>query len=218
MQETGQGSHQSRLSPEFKFWENIFNGLRFLYDILNVEGDVTKATQFGPQQLAANPGAYLMRSAMMARTFFEAGDESKKAEHCLSKEVTKLKEALKIQAEKSDKTTQKLAEKLKKLEEEAEKLKKDNANLNKDNEALKGSLKEAQVEVMSSGYKALDKAKAHALILQPDLNVATINFFKIIRDGQLVKPDSHKLDVEGVPKRELPVQQTDDDPVSQPDQ
>lgn len=43
IQETGQGSHQSRSGPEFKFWENCSGWLMFLYDNLNVEGDVTKA-------------------------------------------------------------------------------------------------------------------------------------------------------------------------------
>lgn len=34
--------------PEFKFWENIFDGLKFFYDHLNIEWDIAKEKSVGP--------------------------------------------------------------------------------------------------------------------------------------------------------------------------
>lgn len=62
--------------------------------------------------------------------------------------------------------------------------------MHKDNKELRVLLKEAQSEVLSVGDEAFDKAKVQALVLQPDLNIGRMDFFKVIRDGQLVDPES----------------------------
>lgn len=97
MQETGQGSRPCHPDPQFKFQENSFDGLKFLYDYLNFDGDIDKAKTIGPHKLTDNLGAYLMRSTVMVRDLFAVGYDSDQAEHRLSQVVTKLKEDLRTQ-------------------------------------------------------------------------------------------------------------------------
>lgn len=49
-------------------------------------------------------------------------------------------------------------------------------------------LKEAQLEFLSAGDEALDRAKARALVLQPNINIDKMDLFKVIWEGQLVEP------------------------------
>lgn len=48
MQEPDQGSQQHRSNPQFKFWDNSFDGLKFLYDHLNSDEDIGKTKSIGP--------------------------------------------------------------------------------------------------------------------------------------------------------------------------
>lgn len=64
------------------------------------------------------------------------------------------------------------------------------------NDQLKTSLKGAQLDILSSGDEAFEKAKAQALILQPNLTVDAMDFFKIVCDGQLMDPDEETVEIE----------------------
>lgn len=96
--------------------------------------------------------------------------------------------------------------------EEIERLKKDNESLNKDNEELRASFQETQLEALSAGGEAFDRAKAQALVLQPDLNVHEMDFFKVIREDQLVDPYFDTCESQGVPKKDSPTRLINDDP------
>lgn len=85
MEGTAKNSHQSRSIPKFKFWENILDGLKFLYDHLYSEGDIAKVKSVDPQQLTANLESHLIWRAMIVGALFEAGDESDKAERIFPK-------------------------------------------------------------------------------------------------------------------------------------
>lgn len=68
---------------------------------------------------------------------------------------------------------------------------------------------------MSTGGEAFDRAKAQALVLQPDLNIDKMDFFKVIREGQLVDSESDESEAERVLEKEFPIGQINDDPVDQ---
>lgn len=70
-------SHQTNSPSEFKFWSNSFDGLGYLYDHMNTNGDVEKVKSIGAQQLTQNLGVYLMRCAVMTQGLFEVGDAYK---------------------------------------------------------------------------------------------------------------------------------------------
>lgn len=57
-----------------------------------------------------------------------------------------------------------------------------------------------------------------ALILQPGLNVDSMDFFNVICDGQLVDPESDISEAERMPKKEPRVEHIGDEPVDQHDQ
>lgn len=84
MQEIEQGGRLSNPDPQFKFWENSFDNLKFLYDHLNLNEVIAKEKSIGPQQLSTKLGAYLTRSVVMVRVLFEVGDDSDQAGHRLS--------------------------------------------------------------------------------------------------------------------------------------
>lgn len=71
-----------------------------------------------------------------------------------------------------------------------------------DNEELRASLKEAQIEAIYVGDEAFNKAKVQALVLQPDLNIDEMDFFKVIREGQLMYLESNTYKTGGVPEKE----------------
>lgn len=48
MQEPRKNIQQSHLDPQFKFWENNFDDLKFLYDHSNSDKDIAKAKSIGP--------------------------------------------------------------------------------------------------------------------------------------------------------------------------
>lgn len=193
------------------FWDNSFDGFKFFYDHLNSNEDIAKVKSIVSQQLIANLRAYLMQNTMMVCALFEVGDNSDQAKHRFPQEVVKLKEILKAQTEKFNEVNRQLAQLfeerksskvfLANISQEVEKLKKSREEfkmLKKDNEELKVLLKEAQLEVLSAGDEAFDKAKARALILQPDMNIDTMYLFKVIHDSQMVDPKFDIFEVEGV--------------------
>lgn len=110
MQEPRQQSHQSWPNPKFKIWEKRFDGLKFLHDHLNSKMDIAKAKSINPQQLTANLEAYLIWSVVMVCALFKASDDSDKAEHRLSLEMIKFKEALKVHTKKFDEVNWELAQ------------------------------------------------------------------------------------------------------------
>lgn len=92
-------SYKANPSTKFKFWSNSFDGLRFLYDHLNVIEDVEKGKTIGTQQVTQNIGAYLMRYAVMSMRLFEVGNAYEQNVIRLTKEVTQLKDFLKVQTD-----------------------------------------------------------------------------------------------------------------------
>lgn len=54
------------------------------------------------------------------------------------------------------------------------------------NETLKKSLQDVQVDLLSVGDEAFERAKAQALCIIHDLDVSKMDFFKTVVDGQLV--------------------------------
>lgn len=64
------------------------------------------------------------------------------------------------------------------------------------NETLKKSLQNAQVDFLSFGDDAFERAKAQALCIMPDLDVKRTNFFKTMVDGQLVDMEDFSLETE----------------------
>lgn len=95
MQDSG-GNHKANLLTKFKFLSNSFDGLEFDYDHLNATKDVEKVKTIGAQLPTLNIGAYLMRCAVMTRGLFEVGDAYEKYKIHLTKEITQLKDILKI--------------------------------------------------------------------------------------------------------------------------
>lgn len=66
------------------------------------------------------------------------------------------------------------------------------------NETLKKSLQDAQVDLLSAGDGAFERAKAQALCIMPDLDVSKMDFFKVVVDGQLVDMEEDSLETEGL--------------------
>lgn len=81
------GSDQTRSSNEFKFRSNSFDGLKFLYDHLNVTEDVNKVKTIGRQQLTENISSYMMRYVILTRGLFEAEDYCVQNEIKLNQEI-----------------------------------------------------------------------------------------------------------------------------------
>lgn len=86
-------------------------------------------------------------------------------------------------------------EKLKGVAQEIKKLK-------YSNDQLKASSKEAELDILSACDDAFERAKAQALVLQPDLNFEVVDYFKVIRDGQLVDMDDSTPKTETVNDKE----------------
>lgn len=114
-----------------------------------------------------------MQSVMMVRALFEVNDNYDQAEHRLSQEVAKLKEALQVQTEKLDETNRQLTKlskdkksfkvSLSNLSQEVKKLKGSTEEvkvLKNGNEELKVLLKEAQLEILYVGKESFDRVKA----------------------------------------------------------
>ena len=65
------------------------------------------------------------------------------------------------------------------------------------NETLKKSLQDAQVDLLSTGDEAFERAKTQALCIMSGLDVSKMDFFKTVVDGQLVDMEeaSHEVEV-----------------------
>lgn len=118
MQDSG-SSHQSKPFSEFKFWSNNFDGLRYIYDPLNATEDIEKVKSIGSQRLTQNLEPTWLRCAVMTRGLFEEGDAFEKNEVLLTKDITQLKDDLKVHTAKLEELTKKLS-KMKKNKETSE--------------------------------------------------------------------------------------------------
>lgn len=99
MQEAG-GSDQTKLSNEFKFWGNSFDGLKFLYNHLNTTEDVNKVKTTGQKKLTQNINSYTIRCVVLTRGLFESGDDYEQNEIKLNQKINQLNEQQKMQADK----------------------------------------------------------------------------------------------------------------------
>ena len=76
MRDSGEGA--SSPIEEFKFWSNIFYGIKFFYDHLKVDGDVKKVRSIDRQKMFQNISSYLMRGAVLSRGLFDSDDDFEK--------------------------------------------------------------------------------------------------------------------------------------------
>lgn len=65
------------------------------------------------------------------------------------------------------------------------------------NETLKKSIQDAQVDLLSVGDEAFERAKAQALCITPDLDVSKMDFFKTVMNRKLVDMDDISPEAEG---------------------
>ena len=56
---------------------------------------------------------------------------------------------------------------------------------------LAGSLEKAQIDILSAGDIAFDRAKEQVLCLHPGLDISEIDYFKEVQDGRLVDMVEH---------------------------
>lgn len=128
----------------------------------------------------------------------------------LTKNVTQLKDSLKVQTNKAEKLNKQLLE-MKTREETAEthlletkkqketadskcfELETTTASLIQEveqaqalNETPKKYLQDAQVDLLSAGDEAFERAKVQALCIMPDLDVSKMDLLKTVVDDQLV--------------------------------
>lgn len=186
MQDFG-GRHKANPSTEFKFGSNSFDGLKFLCDHLNAIEDVEKVKTIGAQQLTQNIGAYLMRCVVMTRGLFEVGDTYEHNEIRRIKEMTQLKDTLKVHTDKVEELNKQLSEvnrqkeisksKCLDLETTISGLIQDFEKTQEANETLNKYLQEAQVDLLSADDDTFNRTKAQALCLKPDLNVSEMDYF-----------------------------------------
>lgn len=55
------------------------------------------------------------------------------------------------------------------------------------NEDLRESLRKSQIEVLTTGDEAFDKAKEQVLCLYPKVDFSEVDFHKVVHDGRLVE-------------------------------
>ena len=74
----------------------------------------------------------------------------------------------------------------------------DALKLSEDSKAeLKGSLEKAQIDILTVGDVAFDRAKEQVLCLHPGLDISEIDYFKEVHDGRLVDMVDHEDDNSG---------------------
>lgn len=66
------------------------------------------------------------------------------------------------------------------------------------NETLKKSLQDAQVDFLSAGDEAFERAKAQDLCIASYLDVSRMDFFKVVVGGQLVDMEEVSPKIEGL--------------------
>lgn len=132
----------------------------------------------------------------MTRGLFEVSDAYEQNEICLTKDVTQLKDSLKVHTDKVEdlnKILLEMNERKETAESKGLELKATTFGLVRDveqaralNRTLNKSLQEAQVELLSDGDEAFEMDKTQALCLKPDLDVSEMDLFKAVVDGRHV--------------------------------
>ena len=78
---------------------------------------------------------------------------------------------------------------------DALKLSNDSLRLSEDSRAeLAGSLEKAQIDILSAGDIAFDRAKEQVLCLHPGLDISEIDYFKEVQDDRLMDMVEHEDD------------------------
>lgn len=74
-------------------------------------------------------------------------------------------------------------------------------SLQDSNVQLQSSLQITQIDVLDTGDAAFDRAKDQALCLYPDLDLSSIDFFKVVANGHLMDMEEAEPSPTGDPTR-----------------
>ena len=163
-----------------------------------------------------------MRCAVITCGLFEFMDDHEETKTKLKEEITHLRETHKVQSEKlstAEKTLVKEKEHretldsenkftLTQLDEWLKAEKATNDELKATIVELKEALKKSQVDVLSAGDEAFERAKEKVVCLHPGLAISDMDFFKVVRDG-------HLIDLEEVEKTPPPKPNPEDPTVEE---